>query len=155
MILDGILLLGVLFHGLNGLRLTLIGLNLGLRWQKASFWVILVLSIALAVWGSAVCGLRETRRKLAGEQASGKLGWLSQAISGILLVLLLGMHWVAQHYLAAGGLRTYAEVVSYLENPLVLVLEVAFLVVVTYHALLGVRAVLLDLSPGERLDQAA
>lgn len=53
MILDGILLLGVLFHGLNGLRLTLIGLNLGLRWQKASFWVILVLSIALAVWGSA------------------------------------------------------------------------------------------------------
>ena len=53
LVLDGILLLGVLFHGLNGLRLTLIGLNLGLRWQKASFWVILVLSIALAVLGSA------------------------------------------------------------------------------------------------------
>ena len=53
LILDSILLLGVLFHGLNGLRLTLIGLNLGLRWQKASFWFILVLSIALAVWGSA------------------------------------------------------------------------------------------------------
>jgi succinate dehydrogenase / fumarate reductase, cytochrome b subunit len=51
--LDGILLLGLLFHGLNGLRLTLIGLNLGLRWQKALFWVILVLSIAIAVWGSA------------------------------------------------------------------------------------------------------
>jgi succinate dehydrogenase hydrophobic anchor subunit len=33
----------------------------------------------------------------------------------------------------------------------VLVLEVAFLAVVTYHALLGVRAVLLDLGPGERL----
>jgi succinate dehydrogenase / fumarate reductase membrane anchor subunit len=77
-------------------------------------------------------------------------GWLSQAISGILLVLLLGMHWVAQHYLAAGGLRTYAEVVSYLENPLVLVLEAVFLAVATYHALLGVRAVLMDLSPGDR-----
>jgi succinate dehydrogenase hydrophobic anchor subunit len=77
--------------------------------------------------------------------------WFSQAISGILLVILLGMHWIAQHYLAAGGLRTYSEVVSYLENPLVLVLEVAFLVVVTYHALLGLRAVLLDLGPGERL----
>jgi succinate dehydrogenase / fumarate reductase cytochrome b subunit len=51
--LDGILLLGVLFHGLNGLRLTFIGLNLGLRWQKASFWVILALSIGLAIWGSA------------------------------------------------------------------------------------------------------
>ena len=78
-------------------------------------------------------------------------GWLSQAISGILLVLLLGMHWVAQHYLATGGLRTYSEVVSYLGNPLVLLLEVAFLAVVTYHALLGLRAVLLDLGPGKRL----
>jgi succinate dehydrogenase / fumarate reductase cytochrome b subunit len=52
--LDGILLLGILFHGLNGLRLTFIGLNLGLRWQKASFWVILALSIGFAIWGSAV-----------------------------------------------------------------------------------------------------
>jgi len=58
LVLDGILLLGVLFHGLNGLRLTFIGLNLGLRWQKASFWIILVLSIALAIWGSASLWLR-------------------------------------------------------------------------------------------------
>jgi len=58
LILDGILLLGVLFHGLNGLRLTFIGLNLGLRWQKAAFWVILVLSIGLAILGSAILWLR-------------------------------------------------------------------------------------------------
>ena len=77
--------------------------------------------------------------------------WLSQAVSGIMLVVLLGIHWIAQHYLAAGGLRTYSEVVTYLDNPLVLVLEVIFLAVVTYHALLGVRAILLDLSPGRRL----
>jgi succinate dehydrogenase hydrophobic anchor subunit len=81
---------------------------------------------------------------------NARLGWLSQASSGILLVLLLGVHWIAQHYLADGGLRTYAEVVSYLENPLVLVLEATFLAVITVHALLGVRAVLLDLGPGER-----
>jgi len=52
LILDGILLLGVLLHGLNGLRLTLIGMNLGLRWQKLSFWAILGLSILLALWGT-------------------------------------------------------------------------------------------------------
>lgn len=57
LILDGILLLGVLFHGLNGLRLTLIGLNVGLRWQKASFWIILGLSIAITLWGSAALWL--------------------------------------------------------------------------------------------------
>ena len=80
-------------------------------------------------------------------------GWLGQAISGIVLVALLGLHWVAQHYLASGGLRTYSDVVAYLGNPLVLILEVAFLVVVTYHALMGVRAILLDLGPSEWLTQ--
>jgi succinate dehydrogenase cytochrome b556 subunit len=79
------------------------------------------------------------------------LGWLGQSISGIFLVLLLGLHWVAQHYLAMGGLRTYSEVVAYLSNPLVLLLEMVFLTVVTYHALMGVRAILLDLGPGQRL----
>lgn len=79
--------------------------------------------------------------------------WLSQAISGILLVALLGLHWVAQHFLAAGGLRTYFEVVAYLKNPFVFVMELAFLVVVTCHALLGVRAIILDLGPGRRLTQ--
>jgi len=64
---------------------------------------------------------------------------------------LLGLHWVAQHYLAASGLRTYAEVEAYLGNPLVVLLELAFLVVITYHALLGIRAILLDLGPGEQL----
>jgi succinate dehydrogenase / fumarate reductase cytochrome b subunit len=53
LILDGILLLGVLFHGLNGLRLIWLGFNLGLRWQKISFWIILALSIGLAIWGTA------------------------------------------------------------------------------------------------------
>lgn len=58
LVLDGILLLGVLLHGLNGLRLTFIGLNIALRWHKAAFWIILALSIALAIWGSAVLWLR-------------------------------------------------------------------------------------------------
>jgi succinate dehydrogenase / fumarate reductase cytochrome b subunit len=51
--LDGILLLGVLIHGLNGLRVTLIGLNRGLRWQKVSFWAVFWLSILLTLWGTA------------------------------------------------------------------------------------------------------
>lgn len=53
LILDGVLLLGVLIHGLNGLRVTLIGLNIGLRWQKSSFWAILGLSVLIALWGTA------------------------------------------------------------------------------------------------------
>ena len=85
---------------------------------------------------------------------SGKWGWLAQAASGVLLVALLAIHWVAQHYVAAGGLRTYTEVVTYLRQPVVFGLEAAFLVVVTAHALLGVRALVLDLGLSPRAERA-
>jgi len=86
-------------------------------------------------------------------QARSGWVWLGQAASGVLLVVLLGLHWVAQHYLASGGLRSFAEVLAYLKNPLALLLELSFLAVVTYHALFGLRAILLDLGPGRRLRQ--
>jgi succinate dehydrogenase hydrophobic anchor subunit len=62
------------------------------------------------------------------------------------------MHLVAQHFIVhrKGGLRTYAEVLSYVANPVIFVLEAAFLVAVTIHAMLGVRGVLGDLDPGPR-----
>jgi len=50
--LDVILLGGVLIHGLNGLRLTLLGFGRGLRWQKQLFWVSLTLSVVLMGWGA-------------------------------------------------------------------------------------------------------
>jgi len=84
----------------------------------------------------------------------GRWEWLLQAVSGILLVVLVGLHWVAQHFLAAGGLRTYADVVAYLQQPIIFGLEAAFLIMVTAHALLGVRAILLDLGLGPRTDRA-
>jgi succinate dehydrogenase hydrophobic anchor subunit len=71
-------------------------------------------------------------------------GWLWQVITGVGLVLLLGLHIIAQHFIAKGGLRDFAEVLAYLRSPVFLVLEVSFLVVVTAHAMLGVRAILLD-----------
>ena len=80
--------------------------------------------------------------------------WLLQAVSGISLIALVGTHWVAQHYLAAGGLRTYAEVIAYLRQPVALCLELAFLVVVTGHAILGVRAILSDLGLHAKLQRS-
>ena len=77
-----------------------------------------------------------------------------QAASGTALVLLLGLHWIAQHYLAGEGLRSFADVTTYLKQPLALVLEAAFLVIVTAHALLGVRAILIDLDLGPKLQRS-
>ncbi len=78
-------------------------------------------------------------------ERAGSWSWIFQAFTGALLLILLGLHMVAQHFIVKGGLRTYADVVTYISNPIIFVLEVLFLIVVTWHALLGVRAILFDL----------
>ena len=78
--------------------------------------------------------------------------WLWQAFTGVALLILLGLHFVANHFIAKGGLRDFADVVDYMSNPIILVLEVLFLIVVTIHALLGVRAILIDFGLSERAE---
>lgn len=73
--------------------------------------------------------------------------WLLKLGTGFLVVFLIGLHLVANHLVAEGGLMSYAEVAAYLRSPGIAVLEVAFLVIVVTHALLGLRSVLLDLRP--------
>ena len=84
--------------------------------------------------------------------------WHWTAGSGMALVVLATLHIVAQHFVVhqKGGLRTYGEVLSYIANPIIFVLETGFLFAVTIHAMLGIRGILhdLDLSPraARRLD---
>lgn len=85
-------------------------------------------------------------------RASSRAGslWLIKAVTGVLLIVFLGIHLVAQHFLVEGGLRDYTAVVAYLRHPVALIAELGLLGSVTVHAALGVRAVLVDLLPGER-----
>ncbi len=76
--------------------------------------------------------------------------FVGQVLSGAALLVLLGLHMIAQHFVVPTGLRMHADVIDWLRNPVVVFLEVAFLVVVTYHALLGVRAIIFDFGFGER-----
>jgi succinate dehydrogenase / fumarate reductase cytochrome b subunit len=50
--LDVILLGGLLIHGLNGLRLMLVGTGHGHRRQKSLFWAGLAIALALTVLGA-------------------------------------------------------------------------------------------------------
>ena len=76
-----------------------------------------------------------------------------QVISGAALLVLLGLHMVAQHFIVPTGLRYYEDVIAWLRNPVMIVVEVAFLVVVTYHALVGVRTILFDVGFSERTER--
>jgi succinate dehydrogenase hydrophobic anchor subunit len=78
--------------------------------------------------------------------------WRWTAVTGAALLLLVTVHMVAHHFVvqSTGGLRTYEQVLEYVANPLIFTIESLFLVVVTIHAMLGIRSVLLDLELGDR-----
>jgi succinate dehydrogenase hydrophobic anchor subunit len=79
--------------------------------------------------------------------------WLAQAVTGLLLIGLLALHMLAHHFVVPEGIRDFAGVVDYLRTPVIVALEVAFLVTVTAHALLGVRAILFDLGLSPRAER--
>ncbi len=90
---------------------------------------------------------RRTMEEMATRRdRSGSL-WLVQAFTGLLLVFILGTHMIAHHFIVEGGLRDYQQVLDYVANPLVFIIEVTFVIVATIHALLGVRAIIVDLRP--------
>ncbi|MGZ4201363.1 MAG: succinate dehydrogenase, hydrophobic membrane anchor protein [Thermoleophilaceae bacterium] len=78
--------------------------------------------------------------------------WRWTVISGIALIFLAGVHMIAQHFIVneTGGLRTYQQVLDYISNPVIFVIEGGFLVAVAIHGMLGLRGVLHDLDPSPR-----
>lgn len=78
--------------------------------------------------------------------------WRWTAFTGIGLLVLVTIHMIAHHFVVEGigGLRTYRQVLEYVANPVMFTIECTFLVVVTIHAMLGLRSVLFDLNFGPR-----
>lgn len=78
--------------------------------------------------------------------------WWWTVGTGTALLVLVAVHMIANHFVVAevGGLRTYHQVLAYIGHPVILVSESLFLIVVTIHAMLGLRSVLLDVAMGPR-----
>jgi succinate dehydrogenase hydrophobic anchor subunit len=91
--------------------------------------------------------LRPDRTQAAGSRRRPRptVAWMAQVVSGVLLLVLMTVHMVAQHFVVAGGLRTYQDVVAWIRNPVVFAVEALLVLTVTVHGLVGVHAVLLDL----------
>lgn len=94
---------------------------------------------------------RSTRDRQVSSGRSSRAWWWT-ALTGAALLLLLSVHMVAHHFVVedVGGLRSYQQVLDYIANPVIFTLELFFLIVVTIHALLGLRGVLFDLGIGVR-----
>jgi len=75
--------------------------------------------------------------------------WLFKILTGVLVVLILAVHLIVQHLVNPDGLLTFQQVVQWVSNPWVALMEGTFVVLVISHALLGVRSVILDLHPSQ------
>ncbi len=86
----------------------------------------------------------------ADGQLSRSRTWRWTAVTGVALLVLVTIHMVAHHFVVEeiGGLRSYDDVIAYISTPVIFVIEGIFLVVVTIHAMFGLRSVLFDLGLG-------
>jgi succinate dehydrogenase / fumarate reductase cytochrome b subunit len=47
---DVVLLFGVVFHGLNGIRVALVGSGIGVRYERAMLWVVVAITVPTLVF---------------------------------------------------------------------------------------------------------
>ena len=80
--------------------------------------------------------------------------WFIKILTGFLVIVILLIHLVVNHLIVEGGLLTYADVVQYYQKAIVPIMEIFFLVFVVTHALLGLRSVILDLHPSNKMLKA-
>ena len=72
--------------------------------------------------------------------------WLFQAVTGIMTLVLGAIHLLRNHLSGSlSGLLTRKEVLTLIRRPGVALLEAIFMVAISYHAVYGVRGILMDL----------
>ena len=80
--------------------------------------------------------------------------WLIKIVTGPLLVVLLLIHLIVNHFIGQKGLLTYADIIAYYKNPLIPIMEICFLATVVAHSLIGLRGIILDLKPTQSILKA-
>ena len=89
---------------------------------------------------------RETANVGAGLwKATGMWAWLLFRISGLVLVFYLGAHIIV---ISTGHFDQLDRLMNAFDNPVAVLADLALVVAVLYHALNGVRIILMDLGIG-------
>lgn len=77
--------------------------------------------------------------------------WLWQRLTGVLLVVLLGVHFWVEHYAQPGAVLTFQNVQLRVQTLLFALIDSLLLAVAIFHGLNGVRMVVLDFRAGARI----
>lgn len=76
--------------------------------------------------------------------------WMLKIFSGLLIFVILIIHFLVNHFLAPEGLLSFEEILAYYRDyPIVPIMEGFFVVFVVSHSLLGLRSIFLDLNPSK------
>ena len=78
-------------------------------------------------------------------KATGMWAWLLFRVSGLVLVLYLGAHIIV---ISTGRFGELNDVMKMFDSPVLVLADLALVVAVLYHALNGVRIILMDLGIG-------
>jgi succinate dehydrogenase cytochrome b556 subunit len=81
--------------------------------------------------------------------AQGVWAWILQRITAVLLAVFLGTHLAVLHYVDENLVINFAGVATRMKSALYLFVDGGLLIIGLYHALNGVRAVILDFVVGE------
>jgi succinate dehydrogenase / fumarate reductase, membrane anchor subunit len=96
--------------------------------------------------------------KSTPKSGEGMWLWLIKIVSGILIILLLLLHFFVNHTglisITQNGLLTHEGVVQYYSNPIIPAIEILFLIFVISHSLIGLRSIILDMKPSRSLLKA-
>ena len=85
--------------------------------------------------------------RFKGSSDTGAMIWFFQRITGLLLVVFLGGHFLFQHFFAEdphAGQLTYESVGRTLANPMWKTLELGFLAFALFHGINGIWMILAD-----------
>lgn len=97
--------------------------------------------------------------RIAGRQAvagTGAVSWLMQRVTAVLVAVFIGVHIWVLHFTSeatSGSPVTFDSVRQRMASPWYMTLDFLLLASVLYHALNGVRAVLLDWGVGARSEK--
>ena len=82
-------------------------------------------------------------------KATGMWAWLLFRISGVILVFYLGAHIIitSMGQVGADG-ETYNNLMTAFDHPIAIILDLLLVAAVLYHALNGVRIILMDFGIG-------
>ncbi len=76
--------------------------------------------------------------------------WLLQRVSAVILFIVLGFHIWLLHFAGSGEPLKYSDVITRLNTPVLISMDILLLIFGLYHALYGLYSIFLDFNSGKK-----